>query len=365
MEKNVNFFRRHHISSYIKKIGKFKFNLAVIDAIFSIKEDLANSLFSRESFMPVELWEIFLQKLEAQAIPFIGSPLKGLQILGLFETRSLNFDNVIILDVNESILPKLKIYEPLIPREVMLNLGLNRLEKEEEIQHYQFMRLIHSAKRVDLIYQENQQIEKSRFIEELLWKDQQKTKTLLSEPIPKASFSIKVSSPGQLIVKTPQIVDYLKKQTYSASRINTYLNCPLRFYYRYVLGFREQDDLLKEPQSSCIGTFIHELLEETFAKFKGKKPLIDQRFRDYFKARKDEKFALEIVPRMRSDSFLLGKIIENRLNKFLDNEKKRQVQELIRLESPQARRVREGKAAEVDRTEYSARLIPHATRISC
>ena len=315
------------------RIGEFKFNLGVIDIIFSVKEDLANSFFSRETFQPIELWEIFQQRLTSQAIPFIGSPLKGLQILGLFETRSLNFDNVIVLDVNESVLPKLKIYEPLIPREVMLNLGLNRLEKEEEIQRYQFMRLIHSAKRVDLIYQENQQVEKSRFIEELLWKDQQKTKILSSKPIPKASFSIKVADSKQLITKTPQMIEFLKKSTYSASRINTYLNCPLSFYYRYVLGFKEQDDLLSGPQSSCIGIFIHELLEETFTGFKGKKPLIDKKFRDYFKARKDEKFALGIAPRMRSDSYLLGEIIENRLNKFLDNETKRPVEELICLES--------------------------------
>jgi len=56
-----------------------------------------------------------------------------MQILGLFETRSLNFENVIIIDVNEGILPSLNIYEPLIPREVMINLDISRIEKEEEI----------------------------------------------------------------------------------------------------------------------------------------------------------------------------------------------------------------------------------------
>lgn len=315
------------------RIGEFKFNLGVIDSVFSVKEDLANSSFSREVFQPNELWEIFQQRLQAQAIPFLGSPLKGLQILGLFETRSLNFDNVIILDANETVLPKLKIYEPLIPREVMLNLGLNRLEKEEEIQRYQFMRLIYGAKRVDLIYQENQQAQKSRFIEELLWKNQRKSKELLSKPIPKASFSIKTAGKNKLITKTPEMVAHLKKATYSASRVNTYLDCPLNFYYRYLLGFKEQEDLLAGPQSSCIGTFIHELLEETFARFKGKKPLINREFRNYFKAKRDEKFALEIAPRMKSDSFLLAKIIENRLDKFLDNEETRPVKELICLEA--------------------------------
>ena len=83
---------------------------------------------------------------------FSGSPLKGLQILGLLETRSLSFDNVIVMDVNEGTLPKLRVYEPFIPREVMVNLKLNRLEQEEEIQRYQLMRLISSAQKVHLVY---------------------------------------------------------------------------------------------------------------------------------------------------------------------------------------------------------------------
>ena len=101
------------------------------------------------------MFKIFDAKISGELVKFHGSPLKGLQILGLLETRSLNFENVIVLDVNEGVLPRLNIYAYLIPREVMISLGLDQMELEEEIQRYQFMRLLSSAKDVHLIYRES------------------------------------------------------------------------------------------------------------------------------------------------------------------------------------------------------------------
>ena len=322
------------LNSLVEKsmVSSFPFNLKIIEKLRLINEEFENSTLSREKFKPDEIWEIFQQKLRSEKIAFVGSPLRGTQILGLFETRSLNFENIIIMDMNESILPKLKIYEPLIPREVMLSLGLNRLEKEEEIQRYQFMRLVACAKNIHLVYEENREKEKSRFIEELLWGRQREAKKLEVLNIPKASFGVKIKPVEITIKKTLAMVDFLKQETYSASRINTYLRCPLQFYYQYVLGLEENEDLLTTPQSSHIGIFIHELLEETFGEFKGKKPIIDERFRDYFFERMEKKFEDTLSRRMKSDSFLLKKIIKNRLNKFLDSEIERDVEKIICLE---------------------------------
>jgi len=314
------------------QLANFPFNFKVVEKLHRIREELGNSLFSREDFEPDQIWDIFRQKLEGGVISFSGSPLKGLQILGLFETRALNFENVIVIDVNESALPKLKIYEPLIPREVMLSLGLNRLEKEEEIQRYQFMRLISSAKKVHIIYAENQEREKSRFIEELLWRRQKEAKKLAVYKFPRATFELKVAARRIRVKKTKAVVDFLKKQVYSASRLNTYLSCPLQFYYQYVLGLKERQDLLSDPEASCIGTFLHELLEDAFKPARGKRPVIDAKFKEYFFKIMEDKFANELSRRMKSDSFLLKRIIENRLNKFLDSEKERNVARLICLE---------------------------------
>lgn len=314
----------------------FAFNLKVIEKLHTIKEELANLSFNQEKLRRYELWKIFQQKIENEVISFSGSPLRGTQILGLLEARSLNFDNVIVMDMNEGVMPKLKIYEPLIPREVMLLLGLNRIEKEEEIQRYQFMRLIACAKNVYLIYEENQEKEKSRFIEELLWKMQKEAKKLEVMNALKASFSICVTQKEKIVKKTREMVEFLKKQPFSASRIDKYLECPLEFYAKYVLGLEEKEALLDEPEASHIGTFIHELLEEAFMRFKGAKPIIDTKFRRYFFKLMEERFEENLSRRMKSDSFLLKRIIENRLQRFLDREIERDVSKIICLEEERA-----------------------------
>ncbi|MFH1442086.1 MAG: PD-(D/E)XK nuclease family protein [Candidatus Omnitrophota bacterium] len=318
----------------IKKsfLRNYPLNLKMAERIFQIKEELISASFNKEPFDKEDIFKIFENKLDNELISFSGSPLKGLQILGLFETRSLNFENVLIMDMNEAVLPNLKIYEPLIPREVMISLGLNRLEKEEEIQRYQFKRLISGAKNVCLIYQERNDKEKSRFIEELIWERQKKQGSLDVLPVPKANFQVKVLPKHLEIEKGQKIIDFLKNKEYSASSINTYMQCPLRFYYQYVLGLKEKEDLLEEPEGRHIGTFVHNLLEETYSGFVGKKPDINEKFKKYFFDILDKKFSQDFERKMKSDSFLIKEIINFRMSRFLENEKKREVAEVISLE---------------------------------
>jgi len=311
-----------------------EFNARALWRLQEIIDGLLCLSFADEHFDSQEIWEIFDQMLQSEKVPFKGSPLRGTQILGLFETRSLAFKNVIIIDVNESVLPKLKIYEPLIPREVMLHLGLNRLEKEEEIQHYQFRRLIAGACRAHLIYAgDGSGGERSRFIEELIWEQQKKQQRLCGVDIPRVSFTATIASPAEMCIdKTTEIVEALREQTYSASRINTYMNCPLQFYFQYVLCLKEQEDLLEDPQAACIGSFIHAVLEEAFGRYKGVQPVIDAKFTKYFFTVMDRRFQKDIAPRMRSDAFLLKEIIRARLEKFLAAEKERPVTKIVSLE---------------------------------
>jgi ATP-dependent helicase/nuclease subunit B len=314
-------------------LASFPFNLKAMEKLLLISDELSLARFKSQKFSQDELWQIFLQQIQNEMISFSGSPLRGTQILGLLETRSLNFDNVIVLDLNEGVFPKLKLYEPLIPREVMLSLGLNRLEKEEEIQRYQFKRLIAGAKNVHLIYESNQEKEKSRFIEELLWQKQQQEKKLDVFNIPRLSFQMGLEEKYFKAAKTPGMMEYLKNQTYSASRLNTYLDCPLRFYFKYVLGLDEKDDLLDEPEAASIGTFVHELLDEAFRQFVSMKPNINPDFKKYFKKVMEKKFDEQIRKRMKSDAFLLWGIVCDRMEKFLDNEATRDISKIISLET--------------------------------
>ncbi|MFA5271156.1 MAG: PD-(D/E)XK nuclease family protein [Candidatus Omnitrophota bacterium] len=338
-DKVSNFFQFSFVLSDITDMlleksmaSAFSFNLKIIERIISIKEELRALIFSNEPFALGEMCEIFLYKLKTELISFSGSPLKGLQILGLFETRSLGFKNVIVMDVNEGVLPKLKIYEPLIPREVMLSLGLNRLEKEEEIQRYQFTSLIKTANKVYIIYEENQQREKSRFVEELIWKKQKQFNKLQIPEALRGVFNLKLNRKERITAKTVDMVEFLKKQRYSASRLNTYLECPLQFYYKYVLGIAPAEDLLDEPQGADVGNFIHELLDETFKKFINRKPIIDKEYKDYFWEIFNNNFSSSIQKRMKSDSLLLKGIIKNRMEKFLEEEAVSRIQKILYLE---------------------------------
>jgi RecB family exonuclease len=253
-------------------------------------------------------------------VAFNGSPLRGLQILGLFETRALNFKNVIVVDVNEGFLPSLNIYEPLIPREVMIKLNLDRLELEEEIQRYGFMRLISAAENVHLIYQHNTDRTRSRFLEELIWEKEERLGKIGAVDIIRGAFEVSVEKKQRVIPKTQAMVDFLKNFRFSASSINAYLQNPYAFYCGYVLDLRVTDDLLEDPESRHVGIFIHDLLQEAFGGFVGKKPVLDDHFRKYFKKIYDSRFAAVFGKAGRSDTFLMETVLKTRLERFLDQE---------------------------------------------
>ncbi|MDD5044500.1 MAG: PD-(D/E)XK nuclease family protein [Candidatus Omnitrophica bacterium] len=313
-------------------LAGYPMNLKALEKVLSIKDEVGLADFSKEKFSREDIFKIFMDKLAGEVTSFSGSPLKGLQVLGLFETRALNFENVIILDVNETILPRLRIFEPLVPRDVTVALGIDRLEKEEEIQRYQFMRLVSGGRQVNLIYEESKDKEKSRFIEELIWEKEKAENSLEAVVVRKASFQVKVLPKKLRIEKTPQVLRSLEEMVFSASRVDTYIRCPLQFYYRYVLGLKEKEELSDDPEASDIGTFLHELLKEAFGKFLHKAPVIDEKFRDYFMRLYEQKFDSAFKNKMRSDSFMLKAIVDERLKSFLDAEAKRGIKEVLELE---------------------------------
>ncbi|MEA3306060.1 MAG: PD-(D/E)XK nuclease family protein, partial [Candidatus Omnitrophota bacterium] len=318
--------------SFIKSYG---LNLKIADRIYSIKEELENASFAGEYFAKDDIFKLFRNILENEMAAFAGSPLKGLQVLGILETRSLNFENVIVMDANEAVLPRLRVRDPLIPRDIALELGLEIRKKEEEIQRYIFTRVISAAKNVHLIYEENSEKEKSRFVEELIWQAEKRQNAFNVMPAPRVSFSVDVMPSRMEIKKTAEMIGFLKHLRYSASSIDRYVHCPLRFYYDYVLGLKEKEEFREDPQGREIGKFLHELLEDTFRKFTGKKPCIDDVFRMEFFEEFGRKFRISFARKMKADSFLLESVMRRRLERFLDNEEmngRRRVEKIFYLE---------------------------------
>ena len=301
----------------------YPLNVTIASRMCEIKDQMAQSSLSQEPFEPEDVFRIFEDKVERELVNFSGTPLKGLQVLGLFETRSLNFDHVIVLDTNEGVLPRIDIRASLIPREVMVQLNLDRMELEEEIQRYQFMRVISSAKTVHLVCQKNREKEPSRFVEELVWEVQRKKGRLEPYPTARAGFKVQVSGERRQAAKTPRMVEFLKGFTYSASSLNTYLKNPYEFYMTYVLGLREERDLLDEPDAAFIGDFMHKLLEEAYRPFVGRSPVIDESFAKRLRAIFDRRFVETFERKMRSDAFLVRTVMEHKLDRFVEVERER------------------------------------------
>ncbi len=301
-------------------MGEYPFNERIALDMEILSQEINCSQFSQQSFSSSEMFRILEDTLSRQIVAFTGSPLRGLQILGLFETRALSFENVIVVDVNEGVLPNLDIYEPLVPRDIMIKLNLDRLELEEEIQRYGFMRLISSAKNVHLIYQERPERERSRLIEELIWAKEKKLKKLDIVPITRGRFQVQLTSKQRVVVKTPQMIEFLKEMTYSASSLNTYLRNPYEFYENYVLGLREQENLLDEPEAKHIGTFVHGFLEDVFRGFINKKPVLDEKFKKYYFKIMENRFNDVFGHRQSSDAFLMKTVLETRFDRFYEVE---------------------------------------------
>jgi RecB family exonuclease len=136
------------------------------------------------------------------------------------------------------------------------------------------------------------------------------------------------------VPKTPVLVDFLKKMTFSATSVNTYVHNPYEFYFKYVLGLKEKDDLLDDPESKHVGIFVHALLEEAFRRFKGKKPVLDASFGRYFRGLFETRFEQTFGGAMVSDAFLMKEVLSARLQRFLQQEARRceRVDQVLYLE---------------------------------
>jgi len=203
--------------------------------------------------------------------PFEGTPVKGLQVLGFLETRNLKFDSVFILDANEESLPDTKKDDTLLPFKARKILGLPTYQDRDELAAHYFETLTQGAGEVHLFFIENDKKERSRFVERLLWERQKKEKTTDTKNYLKAvqyRIELKNSLPAD-IRKTSSVVEFLREMPYSASALDTYLQCQLQFYYSYVLRIDKKEEISGDIERQETGKFVHHVLSQFFLKRKG------------------------------------------------------------------------------------------------
>lgn len=210
-----------------------------------------------------------------KSIAYHGNPIKGLQIMGLLETRLLDFKNIIVLGLNEGKMPPTNPIQTMIPMDLRSWLELPTPREKQGLFAHHFYRLLHKSEKIWITYSSARESigsnEASRYLLQLELELQrfnpnvQLTKNVYN--IPEENVTI---NKAPIIQKTPEILakmDALFQKSVSASALNKYLKCPLDFYYRYVLEFGEEDDFEEEVEMSTFGSFIHTVLEDLFTPF--------------------------------------------------------------------------------------------------
>jgi hypothetical protein len=213
----------------------------------------------------------YKQLLFNEKLSFQGEPLQGLQLMGMLETRVLDFDTVIITSVNEGVLPAGKSTHSFIPFDVKKHFKLPTYQEKDAIFSYHFQRLLQRTQNCYLIYNTESDGygagEKSRFLTQIQLNNPHATHEIIS---PKAQIATKTII---TIPKTPVISEKLKllfKKGISPSALVTYIYNPIRFYEQKVLGIREEDEIEETIAVNTMGTVIHDVLEDLYTPYIGK-----------------------------------------------------------------------------------------------
>ncbi len=218
------------------------------------------------------LYGIYKELLSTETLDFKGEPLEGLQIMGMLESRVLDFETVIISSVNEGILPAGKTNNSFIPFDVKIENGLPTFKEKDAVYTYHFYRLIQRAKTIYILY--NTEIdtlkggEKSRFITQLDVENIHHIKHLTASPnVPV------IQKQPQRISKNTSVLKALKalaNKGFSPSSLTNYIRNPIDFYYEKILGIKSFEDVEENIAANTLGSVIHNTLEELY------KPLVGQ-----------------------------------------------------------------------------------------
>lgn len=218
---------------------------------------------------------LFQQHWNTKNMAYHGNPLEGLQIMGLLETRLLDFKRIIVLGLNEGKMPSTNPIQTMIPMDLRSYLGLPTPRDKQGLFAHHFYRLLHQCENMWITYTSAQENigsnEASRYLLQL---ELELARSNPSIQFSKQFYSIPNTSSQpinkQSVPKTSVIIermDELFKRSISASFINNYLTCPLDFYYQKILDFGEEVTIEEEVESSSFGTFIHNVLEELYTPF--------------------------------------------------------------------------------------------------
>lgn len=283
------------------------------------------------------LKSLYKQIIGSASVPFIGEPLQGLQIMGVLETRTLDFENIILLGVNEGVLPSGKSTNSFIPNDLKRYHGMPLYGDKDAIYAYHFYRLLQRASNILITYNTEHSVlgsgEKSRFITQLQFELQKYNKAhviteqMLSGDTLPASSRNTISISKTDLNLAPIIYKITSDNQFgglSPSALITYKDCALRFFLRYGVGIKETDDVEESAEANTQGSILHESLEMLYKPFIGKvlneenikeclsktEESVNLIFQNYFSQRESQ----------FGKNFLQRKVLYEYVNKLLNND---------------------------------------------
>jgi hypothetical protein len=239
---------------------------------------------------------LFRQLIRTSKIPFSGEPLRGLQIMGVLETRNLDYKNVFVLSLNEGAFPALSGKGSYVPFSIRKTYKLPTVEHQDAIYSYLFYRVLQRAENISLFYNSETDVlgqgEMSRYLQQILFES--------GIPVEKKVLHNAIQPEGIapiILKKDKQVIDQLVKlnegniyfKGISPSALNTYIECRLKFYLRHVAKIREADEVEEELDARVLGNFLHDVMEHFYKEIGERKnsSLIEEKDFDGYEVRID------------------------------------------------------------------------------
>ena len=264
------------------------------------------------------------------SVPFFGEPLTGLQVMGMLETRVLDFKKIVMLSVNEGVLPAGKKSQSFMPFEVRMEFGLPTHHEKDAIFAYHFYRMLQNSEEITLLYNAKKDMnggEESRFVKQLKIELADRVDTIkINHEV--VSLDASREEPHTIeIEKTPEVIEridhFLQERGLSPSALNDYMNSPLNFYYKHIIGIKEIEEVEETIEISTFGSIVHRVLEEVYVPFdkkvinpdqlKEEAKKVEELTKQYF----EEEFGKSY---QQGKNYLSYKVAERFAKTFIDNE---------------------------------------------
>ncbi|RAV28500.1 PD-(D/E)XK nuclease family protein [Sinomicrobium soli] len=251
-------------------------NPLFLEYLFHFHEIFNQLLFFNKTYQVLSLsalTQVYTELLLQQTVDFQGEPLEGLQVMGVLESRNLDFDTVILTSANEGNLPSGKSGNSFIPFDLKVAYGLPTYKEKDAIYAYHFYRLLQRARKIYLLYNTDagsfDGAEKSRFLQQL---------TTFSQPLHITTEKIALAQAApppsgvSTVPKTPSLMEAIRQHAergFSPTSLTNYIRNPMEFYQQSVLGIRNEYDVEETIAANTLGTIVHDTLEDLYKPLEG------------------------------------------------------------------------------------------------